>query len=198
MVLWWNYFCKCTANQARSSLPLLPFVSFLLNVEMFFLPVSPIHKQCNSFITFLWLTDLNCNLDINNESAFCFLVAAHTATNKHMASGSLPAKSLYPAFHSFIPIISTIFKNEKFPSCVIGAGKATTWRHGTCAEIYTILWLDIYEDVYCNNNQGVVLTPTNHRKSLSTCPFFSVLLGKASFSFLFQWCLIFKLSYLSC
>lgn len=166
-----------------------PFALCVLFIEcgVFFSPrenVSPIHKQCNNFITFLWLTGLNCNLDINNESAFYFLVADHTSTNKHMGSGSLPAKSLYPTFHSFIPIVSTIFKNEEIPSCFIEAGKATTWRRGTCAEIYTILWLDIYEDVYCNNNQGTVSAPTKHCKSLSTCPFLLSPSRKSLFLFL--------------
>lgn len=102
-----------------------PFALYVLFIEcgVVFSPkenVSPIHKQCNNFITFLWLTGLNCNLDIqtcdqhvtNNESAIYFLVAAHTSTNKHTASGSLPAKSLYPAFHSFIQIISTKKKKK--------------------------------------------------------------------------------------
>lgn len=108
--------------------------------------VSPIHKQCNNFITFLWLTGLNRNLDIqtwqhvtNNESAFYFLVAAHTSTNKHMASGSLPAISLYPAFHSFIQIISTIFA-QKIQKLRVSIMFCRSWKSyqlgGLCKDIY--------------------------------------------------------------
>lgn len=114
-------FASVQQTKPDSTSPFCPLCPFYWLWSCFFSQgkCSPIHKQCNNFMTFLWLTGLNSNLDIqtwqhvtNNESAFYFLVAAYTSTNKHMASGSLPAKSLYPTFHSFIQIISTIFTQK--------------------------------------------------------------------------------------
>lgn len=73
-LLWWNYFCKCTAKWARLNLPLLPFCVFLLKVYLFALFPSQwkhqnrTEKQCRTAITLPWVTAIRCQLDARHGS----------------------------------------------------------------------------------------------------------------------------------